>query len=200
MKTNALISLIALALLFSACSNKTEIIKTEVILLPQEDGKVGKIVVADAGKEVVLDQAWQKVDTGNLDKKEILSKEIVESRYSSLLKSMPKTMKNYHLYFNFDSSDLSKESTNILREVIKEIKSKTVLQVDIIGYSDTAGDKVYNKILSMKRAKNVIKLLKSEGIDENIISLYYYGEANPLVKTADNVAEQENRRVEITIK
>lgn len=195
MKIHAMSSLIVLALFFNACSNKAEF-----ILLPQEDGKVGKIVVTEDGREVLLDKAWQKVNTGNFNKIEILSKETVETKYISLLKSMPTSMKNYRLYFNFDSSNLSNDSTNILAELIKEIKSNPFLQIDVIGYSDSAGDKAYNKILSMKRAKNVIELLKREGIDEKFISLYYYGEANPLVETADGVAKKENRRVEITIK
>lgn len=195
MKIFTLVNVIILTLLLSACSNKTEI-----ILLPQEDGKVGQIIVTEDAKEVVLDKAWQKVDTGNLEKKEILSKKTVESKYDSLFKLMPKTMKNYRLYFNFDSSGLASNSTNILEEVIKEIKLNTILQIDVIGYSDTAGDKAYNEVLSMRRAKNIIKILKNEGVDEKIIALYYYGEANPLVKTADGVARKENRRVEITIK
>ena len=195
MKIHALISLIVLALLFGACAKKTEF-----ILLPQEDGKVGKIVVSENGKEVMLDQAWQKVDTGNLNKKVILSKEIVESKYGSLLESMPKTMKNYRLFFASNSSSITGNALDVIAQVIQEIKANKVLQIDVIGYSDSAGNDESNKILSMKRAKKVIELLKKEGIDEKLISLNYYGEANPLVKTADGVAEKENRRVEITIK
>lgn len=195
MKTFNLISLMIVMLLFSACTNKTEF-----ILLPQEDGKVGSITVTQDGKEVVLDQAWQKVTTGSLYEKETLSKEIVESNYTLLSQSMPSTMKNYRLYFNFDSSELTAKSNRILKKVIKEIKSYSVLQIDVIGYSDSAGNDAYNEILSMRRAKNISKILKKAGIDEKLISIFYYGEANPLVKTIDNVAKKENRRVEITIK
>ena len=51
-------------ILFSGCSSKVEI-----VLLPQDDGSVGEIVVYDDSKEVVLDKPWQKVDTSNLEKK-----------------------------------------------------------------------------------------------------------------------------------
>ncbi|WP_294966939.1 OmpA family protein [Sulfurimonas sp.] len=195
MKAFTIINLAIVMLLFSACADKVEF-----ILLPQEDGKVGSITVTQDGKEVVLDKAWQRVDTGSLDKQETLSKESVESKYSSLLESMPRTIKNYRLYFNFDSSKLTAKSTSILKKVIKDIKSDSVLQIDVIGYSDSAGNDAYNEILSMRRVKNVSKILKKAGIDEKLISIFYYGEANPLVKTADNVAKKENRRVEITIK
>jgi len=194
MKILYLTSLSLLALFLSSCSNRAEI-----ILLP-ENGKVGQIVVTEDGNEVVLDQAWQKVDIQNIEKKETLAKEDVENRYSSLLESMPKTLSNYRLYFKFDSSDLTNKSYATLKTIVKEIKSNNVLQIDVIGYTDRAGEKKYNEVLSMKRAEAVSKLLQSKGIDKEKIYIFYYGEANPIVKTADNVPLRKNRRVEVTIK
>lgn len=174
--------------------------KVEVILLPQEDGKVGEVTITDNNKTVSLNKAWQRVETKNLSNKEILSKELVSSKYKELLEALPDAIKNYRLYFKFDSSAMTKSSRNTLKQIISDIKSSSVLQIDIVGYSDRAGDDKYNKILSKKRAKNVKKLLKAQGIDQKIIKLEYYGEKNPIVHTADGVAKKINRRVEVTIK
>ncbi len=182
-------------LLLSGCASKVE-----VILLPQADGKVGKVSVAEGANETLLDQAWQKVETKNLGTKEILTKEFVETKYKKLLDAMPEDVKNYRINFQFNSPDMTKESHDVFLQIIKEVKSNPILQIDVIGYSDRAGDEAYNKILSMNRANKVIELLKAEGINSDLIKLDYYGEANPIIATADGVLKKENRRVEVTIK
>lgn len=186
---------IMIILLLNGCTNKVE-----VILLPKSDGSVGKVLVSEGNKETLLNQPWQKVETKNLDKKEILSKEIIEANYKILLEGMPQEEKNYRLYFKFDSSELTDESNKVLKQLIKDLKSEPILQIDVIGYSDRAGDEAYNKILSLKRAKNIIAYLTKEGISNDMIVLDYYGEANPIVPTADGVPKKVNRRVEVTIK
>jgi outer membrane protein OmpA-like peptidoglycan-associated protein len=186
---------IMITLLMSGCASKVE-----VILLPKDDGSVGKVSVSEGANETLLDKAWQKVETKNLDKKEILTKELVALKYGNLLEAMPEDVKNYRVYFQFDSPEIAKESDDVFKEIMKEIKSNPILQIDVIGYSDRAGDEAYNKILSMKRANRVIELLKAEGVNNEIIKIDYYGEANPIIATADGVAKKENRRVEVTIK
>lgn len=195
MKIFILIKFTFIMLFLNACSNNVE-----VILLPDSNNKVGKVTVKQDKKEILLDKAWQKVNSSNLDKKEILSPKEIKKEYKELFDAMPIASKNYKLYFGFDSSKLTNKSKKTLKEIIKEIKSNNIIQIDVIGYTDRAGDKGYNKKLSMRRAKNVIALLKQANIDEQMIFLDYYGEANPLIKTADGVAKKENRRVEITIK
>lgn len=195
MKKFILITGLLTIFFMSGCTSKVE-----VILLPQSDGSVGKVIVTDNNKTTLLDQAWQKVETKNLGQKEILSKQTIESKYSELLKTMPEEIKNYRLYFEFDSLTMTETSSNMFKEIINELKSNAVLQIDVVGYSDRAGDAEYNKILSMERAQNVIELLKAAGIAHHIIKLDYYGEKNPIIPTADGVAKKENRRVEVTIK
>ena len=192
-----LIASIGLIVLFvlGGCSNKVE-----VVLLPQDDGSVGEIIIYEDSKEVVLDKPWQKVETDNLDKKEILSKEIVEAKYETLFSSMPKEVKSYRFYFKFGSSDIVDKSKNMFDKVVKVIKDDDILEIDVIGYTDRAGDDAYNRILSLKRAKKIVDMLKSKGVDEKMISLKYYGEANPVVYTADGVPRKVNRRVEVTLK
>lgn len=192
-----LIVLVSLMVAFfmSGCSNKVV-----VILLPKADGSVGKVSVTENNSTTLLDKPWQKIETQNNGKTEILSQEVVKSQYKELLQGMPEEANNYRLYFKFDSPFVTNASYNILKKVVQDIKSRPVLQIDVIGYSDRAGKESYNKILSLKRAKAVMKYMIKEGINSDIIRLDYYGEANSLVHTADGVANKQNRRVEVTIK
>lgn len=52
----------------------------------------------------------------------------------------------------------------------------------------------------MRRAQAVRKLLVDSGIADNIIDVSSHGEENLLIKTADNVANAQNRRVEVVVR
>lgn len=172
----------------------------EVLLLPQDDGSVGKLIVYKDSKEAILDEAWQRVQTDNLDKKEILSEELVANQYKELFEALPEPLKTYRLNFQFDSSDITDDSIVALKEISQEIQSSSAIHVDVIGFTDKVGDKSYNRTLSMERAKKVVELLESNGIDAKMIHSDYYGEAYPIEKTDDNIPSKLNRRVEVTIK
>lgn len=195
MKNISLIVVLMITFLLSGCTNKVA-----VILLPQVDGTVGKVFVSEDDKTTVLNQAWQKVNTKNNGKTEILSKEQVESQYEILLEGMPEELETHLFYFQLGSSNMTNVSTNMLKQITQDIKSKTFLQIDVIGYSDRSGKESNNKVLSLKRAKKVAEYLKKEGINSDIIKVDYYGETNLIVPTADGVANKYNRRVELTIK
>ena len=67
------------------------------------------------------------------------------------------------------------------------------------GHTDRAGSEKYNLTLSKKRAQQVKDILIKRGINPQIIKLKAYGENMPSIRTKDNVKEEKNRRVEITI-
>ena len=66
--------------------------------------------------------------------------------------------------------------------------------------TDTVGSKEYNYKLSLDRAKVLSDILIANGAVPSNITVTSHGEGNPLVKTADEVAEPRNRRVEVVIK
>ena len=71
---------------------------------------------------------------------------------------------------------------------------------DVVGHTDTAGDKNYNLSLSKRRAAQVSNLLVDRGVRREHIYTTSHGEENPLVKTKDNVHEPLNRRVEVVVR
>lgn len=185
---------LSLILLFSACSNQVN-----VILLPQENNKVGKIEIIENSKTITVDKAWQKVDPIN-NKSEIVDKDEILKEFKNEINSLPKKPKSYILYFKWDSSELTYKSNKQLSQLLNDVKNSNISYINIIGHTDTAGDEKYNEILSLRRAKAIERILIKNRINKDIIELYYYGEAVPIVETKDGVAKSINRRVEVVIK
>ena len=52
----------------------------------------------------------------------------------------------------------------------------------------------------MDRAQVVYDILRAENVKEEELTILYHGEGNPLVPTADDVAEPRNRRVEVMVR
>jgi outer membrane protein OmpA-like peptidoglycan-associated protein len=75
-----------------------------------------------------------------------------------------------------------------------------VTRIEVNGYTDRSGADQYNQGLSVRRANAVAAELLRRGVPRNEIVTRGFGEANPLVPTADDVREPQNRRVEIILK
>ena len=88
----------------------------------------------------------------------------------------------------------------MLPDIIATIKTRRSEHISVVGHSDTLGDKTYNLDLSKRRALAVKKLLVKKGVDEAFIETTSHGEENPLIKTADNVGNPKNRRVEVVVR
>lgn len=65
----------------------------------------------------------------------------------------------------------------------------------IAGHTDTVGNAAYNLKLSQARARSIAAWFRSRGV-KMPIAFEGFGETAPAVKTADNVDEAKNRRVD----
>ena len=101
------------------------------------------------------------------------------------------------IYFDFDKSKLSDVSIEEIKNFINTNK-KTIKKFIVVGHTDTMGTKKYNKVLSLKRAGVVQKILTELGIEKNNIHILGKGEDNLRVQTADEVKHPANRRAEIS--
>ena len=103
------------------------------------------------------------------------------------------------VFFEFDSSKLTPDAIDILRSVADAAKNQSGSSIMLTGYADRAGSDAYNLALSGRRAESVKSELVSMGLSSGAIRTEAKGEADPLVPTADGVAEPQNRRVEIEL-
>ena len=103
--------------------------------------------------------------------------------------------------FDFDKAVLKEEGKVALHELGDAIKARgaRVVDIDIIGHTDSIGSAEYNMELSVRRAEAVRDYIVSEGIDANIIDVSGEGENNPIASNDTAEGRAENRRVDINV-
>lgn len=200
MKTiiNMLASL-SLILVLAGCG-----VKSMVVLIPDPDGNVGQLVVANEGGQQVLNKTNQSVQVTDRKtapgKVTTLSDEEIRSTFSDALAAQPLPPARFILYFLQDSNELTDESKAVLPQIFQTIQKRGATDIVISGHTDTVGTNEYNYKLAIDRAQVTSEILVANGAVPANITATSHGEGNPLVKTADEVAEPRNRRVEVVIK
>jgi OmpA-OmpF porin, OOP family len=112
-----------------------------------------------------------------------------------------KTTMSTSALFAFDSDVLKEEGKVALHELGDSIKAKgaKVVDIDVIGHTDSTGPEVYNQGLSERRAQAVADYIIGEGIDANIIDVSGEGENNPIASNDTREGRAENRRVDVNV-
>jgi outer membrane protein OmpA-like peptidoglycan-associated protein len=172
-----------------------------IILLPSKDGRKSSLIVKRATGEYKLAAPYQSVELAKgHEKKKIYAEEDVQQRYGEVLEVQPARPFTYTLYFVSATAQLTPQSRESLQDVTEKIKSFPAAQVTVIGHTDRVGNGSENDVLSIKRASVVRDMLIEIGIPTEAIELVGRGEREPLVRTADGVSEEKNRRVEIKLR
>ena len=112
-----------------------------------------------------------------------------------------KTTMSTSALFDFDSDVLKEEGKVALQALGDDIKSKSgkVVDIDIIGHTDSTGPEDYNQGLSERRAQAVADYIIAEGIDATIIDVSGEGESNPIASNDTREGRAENRRVDVNV-
>jgi outer membrane protein OmpA-like peptidoglycan-associated protein len=130
----------------------------------------------------------------------MLSDAEITKNFSEALSSLPEPPNHFILYFEQDSERLTAQSQQVIADILATTSRRQSQDIGVIGHSDTAGNPSYNMRLSKQRARAVVQILTREGIQDKFIKITSHGENNPLIKTADNVHEPKNRRVEVVVR
>jgi len=177
--------------------------ETTVILMPDENGKVGAITIKTPDDSRVIDQAYHAVTAkegaARLSETRTLSEAQVNQEYTDVLKAQPIKPSSFILYFVSGSATLTEESQAIIPRVADSIKKRAPTEVSIIGHTDTTGTEEINNKLSLERAKTVEKILKDGIPSLEDVSVKSFGSKDLLIPTPPNVDEPRNRRVEVVI-
>jgi outer membrane protein OmpA-like peptidoglycan-associated protein len=184
------------ALLLTAC------VSERVILLPSADGRPSGVVVRDKGGEIILDQPYAATvrRSGSVSGYQSSAEE-VKARFADALAALPPRAASYTVYFKQSSSDtLTEESVLEFEKVKADLATRSAGEIRVIGHTDRVGSEQSNDAFSLKRAIVVQELLAAAGIKLALIEIAGRGEREPLIATADEVAEAKNRRVEISVR
>ena len=151
--------------------------KTQIVLLPDPDGKVGRIELTNPKGAQTLDQPWQSAEVVSPDK----------------APSEPKIMEEAQVRSIFSEALAAPD-------VLAAIKSHESTDISVVGHTDSTGTADYNLGLSLRRARKIANILISKGVDPAIIEIDYFGKEKPLIEKPQGVPEPRNRRVEITVR
>lgn len=196
-----MIAVVALLFTFSVmgCAKKTTF-----VLLPDPDGSVGELsVTTDKGTRVVskADHATQVSSAQELSSQpEKMDEETIQEKFGMALAADPGQPATFNLYFESGTNQLTPASENLLPNILAAITARKSKDISVVGHTDRVGAEDLNFRLSHKRAEAIKSLLVSKGVESNLIHVGAHGESNPLIATADEVAEPKNRRVDVTVR
>jgi outer membrane protein OmpA-like peptidoglycan-associated protein len=186
---------LAVLVLLAGCASE------RVVLLPSADGHHSALVVSDAKGKVVLDQPYAaSVRRGDSNQSYQASAAEVTARFADALAAQPMRPSNYMLYFEPGGNVLTAASQADLLKIRSEITQRAAAEIMVIGHTDRVGDSKSNDVLSKQRADAMRAMLIEAGIPAVRLEAVGRGEREPLVPTADDVAEPKNRRVEINLR
>ena len=174
-----------------------------VVLMPDADtGNVGRVVVSNPEGSTELATAWAstRVTLTQAPAIRTLNESEVKRRFGDIIATLPPPPRSFTLPFQFDSEELTDQGRRLVQDVLQAVKSYPVADVVVIGHTDTTGSAPSNVELGLRRANAVRSMLVQAGLSTLAIEVRSHGEAELLVKTADNVFEPKNRRVEITVR
>ena len=172
-------------LLAGGCA-KQELVKTDEPLVP-------------VGATPAATKPQTKVETAMAPSVEIASTK--KSAERSLPQSDNGQLKASldEIYFNYDSSNLSREARDTLVKVAEFMKKGQTAKVRIEGNCDERGSEEYNLALGEKRAKAAMQYLVTMGIPEERLSVVSYGKEKPADLGHDESAWAKNRRDEFAV-
>jgi len=186
-----------LAALLGACATP----QGAVVLLPEAGGKDAAVVVTQGGKDVLLDQpyAGARLTSSGAQKYSATAAE-VQAQFGPTLAALPSRPAQFTLYFVEGKDEFTEQSKKVIDGVFAEIASRPVPDVLVIGHTDMVGSDAFNDPLSRQRAEVVRKALIGRGIAPQNVVVIGRGKREPVVPTADGIAEARNRRVEILVR
>jgi outer membrane protein OmpA-like peptidoglycan-associated protein len=189
----------SLLLSLAACAGQNRF-----VLLEEEDGSVGAIVVENEAGSQTIDQARGTTQVADAttppSTQELLSQEEIDKTWGATLQASPRKPRTFLIYFISGTDILTEESRRQMPAILDSIKEYSAPEVSVTGHTDRTGSAEVNARLALDRAEAIRGVLVEEGLDPALIQVDSHGESNPVVPTADDVAEPLNRRVEVTVR
>ena len=99
------------------------------------------------------------------------------------------------LQFSTGSSEIAphyQEQVAALAQILNDTPS---MKIDLSGYTDLTGEESLNQTLSQARVDSVRSLLMAQGVDEQQVATFAFGEESPVVASSEHEVSFYDRRV-----
>jgi outer membrane protein OmpA-like peptidoglycan-associated protein len=196
--------LMVVAACLGGCATRSpSTLATTVVLLADEDGRVGAVSVSSASGTQWLDGALSRTVVERAgatpSKAGVMSVDALNKDYGALLKAQPQKPRTFILHFLLDRTELTEESQAALPVLFAALRERKPDSIVVFGHADATGSPARNLKLSADRAEAAANLLRRNAPALDDIEVQYFGETRPLKPSGPNASEARNRRVEIMI-
>jgi sortase system peptidoglycan-associated protein len=99
------------------------------------------------------------------------------------------------LQFSTGSSDIAPHYQEQVSALAQILNSSPNMKVDLSGYTDLTGAQSLNQALSQARVESVRNLLMAQGVNEQQIATFAFGEESPVVANSEREVSFYDRRV-----
>ncbi len=172
-----------------------------VVLLPDDDGSLGKVQVSGPGGITLLDQKNQGTVIGDAEKRSFTVSDFkLKEDFGAALAASPGKPVRYVLYFAAGNAALAAASQTDIDKIRADLRSRAGADMSVIGHTDTKGDAQANYELGLVRAKTVAALIGSTELSSERVSIESHGEKTLLIATPGDTDEPRNRRVEVIVR
>lgn len=190
-------------------STDAEIIRNFVNAVTKIGGKVIYQEKTDVYLNLIKDnkETWVRVRTKNRGagyQMWIIEKAVMEQNIVADPKAMGDDIERtgrvavYGIYFDTDSYKIKPESEPTLKAIADLLKTKTSLNVYVVGHTDMTGDFNHNMKLSENRATAVINALVNDyAISAKRLNAKGSGPLSPVSTNKTDEGKKLNRRVEL---
>ncbi|MFT3692679.1 MAG: OmpA family protein [Kofleriaceae bacterium] len=177
-----------------------------LVVLGEDGSEIGKGSATFAGEKP---GTWLKIPWTQTDGRVLKIKVHVEDQAGGVVnvELVPWSVTIDHEDVNFATDSFAIAETeepkltaslDKVNDVIKKSEKFVAMQLYVAGHTDTVGSAAKNKKLSLDRARAIATWFRKHGVKLPIV-MAGYGEDALKVKTADNVDEAKNRRVDYVI-
>lgn len=201
MKVLQMVLCLAVLVGLSGCARTRSL----VVLLPDADGRVGRIQIQTSQGQMALDKPYHAlaVTSGTASGSPwLMPKQEIEAKFDRAMAAEPSQrlrFEKHTLYCLKNATELTPDSKARLPEIVRQLTAGPPLEIYVIGHADRVGTESYNWQLSHKRALAVQQKLVANGINSKMILISFLGESEPQVVTPDEVEEPRNRRVALVM-
>lgn len=197
------------AIFLTACTKPLKPNTSTIVLL--KNSKAHNAIIFSSSKgEQKLDKPREFISINKKDTEieapKRMSQKELKKRFGDVLSIKIPKPKSYILYLKKGQMELTHASKKRIPNIIDMIIDRVPATVDIIGHTDSVGSEESNRKISLKEARFVRTLFEKEILKVLIGAMNIrleskgYGEVDQLIPTANNVAEERNRNIEVVVK